>query len=107
MNMEMPNLQPVMPDKKFNLPEKTSSELEGENFKNYVTEILLKKGEQALVDLIEQEKIPLGLEAKKAIEAGNLAEKSRGDDFDIVDHMTIRAEITAEELIKKKKEYLH
>ncbi|MFH0956031.1 MAG: hypothetical protein V1801_02350 [Candidatus Falkowbacteria bacterium] len=105
--MEMPNLQPIESGPKIKLPEKSVSELEGENFSDYVMEILRKKGEQALANSIEEGKISLGLEAKKAIEAGNQAERSLGDVFDVVDHMTMRAGIVAEELIKKKKEYLH
>lgn len=106
MNMEMPNLTPVQPDKKYKLPEKTVSELEGENFENYVLEVLHKKGEHELAMLIGDGKISLGLEAKKAVETGNQAERSN-ENFDIGEHMLKRAEMYAEELIKNKKEYLN
>lgn len=107
MAEEMLNLQPIEPESKIELPEKTFSELEGKNFSHYVKTILRKENEQALADLIEQGKISLGLEARKAVITGNSAETSNPDDFSVVDHMNKRAQMVAENLIKNKKEYLH
>ncbi len=106
MEMEMPSLRPIESKSKIKLPEKSVSELEGENFKNYVMEVLRQKGEHALVDSIERGKISLGLEAKKAIETGNQAENSNPD-FNVVDHMTLRAQMVAKDLIENKIKHLH
>jgi len=111
MNMKMqnlqPNLRPIESGPKIKFPEKTVSELEGENFNYYVIKILREMGEQTLADFVEQGKIPLGLQAKQAIEMGNLSEKSLNDDFDVNSHMEIRAKMAAKELMANKKKYLN
>jgi len=104
--METLNSQQFQPENKLNLPKKSISELEGKNFKHYVIDLLAKKGEAALALLVNDGKINLGLEQNKAVETGNIAELSN-DNFDVTDHMTMRAEMFIQELIKNKKEYLN
>ena len=110
MNLEA-GLQSITPDNTLNLPKKSASELEGAHFKEYVMNILYGQGEIALAEMVSDNKIPMvNLEALKAIESGNQAEKfaeKAGNDFNPADHINKRAQTVAEQLIVNKAEYLN
>ena len=105
--METPNMGPAKWEN-LNLPKKSVSELEAEeHFGHYVAEELDRLHETALAELVRKDKISIiKLEAKKAANTGNLAERSNNN-FDVVDHMVMRAQMVAEQLIKNKKQYLN
>lgn len=95
------------PLEKFISPDKTSSELEAEHFAEYISIILRQKGEIALAEMVENGAINTGLDKRKAIETGNLAEGVNPNEFDISGHMQMRAELCAAEIIKNKDKYLN
>ena len=80
----------------LNLPEKTQSELESENFYHYVAEALDRMGEVGLAELIhakDKKIMPLiNLESRKAAITGNQAEIANSEEFDVGKHMKMRAE---------------
>ena len=101
----MPNFgTETNPMEQFN-DNRSPVEAEGDNFKDFVIAALEKKGAHAIMRMIDEGTLNIELEKNKAVEAGKAAEKvaeEDGEEFDPTQHFLNRAEMLANDLIKKQ-----
>lgn len=99
----MPKIE-AAPDKKR---KKTSVDLEGENFIDFIVDALSKKQgcdaiRDDLISNIQSGDLKLGLEKNRIIEAGNVALKVNKE-FHATDHFVKRCNELADDLIEQRR----